>query len=41
MNLTIGSNRYDFWRVAVHEFAHHPVAGIGARDADPRGAVRD
>jgi O-Antigen ligase/Tetratricopeptide repeat len=28
--LTIGSNRYDFWRVAVTEFAHHPLGGIGA-----------
>ena len=27
----IGSNRYDFWRVALDEFAAHPVAGIGAR----------
>jgi len=29
--LTIGSNRYDFWRVALHEFEHHPLAGIGSR----------
>jgi hypothetical protein len=28
---SLGSNRYDFWRVALHEFADHPVAGIGAR----------
>src|SRR5439155_21643248 len=28
---SLGSNRYDFWRVALHEFEHHPVAGIGAR----------
>ncbi|HEY2935378.1 MAG TPA: O-antigen ligase family protein [Gaiellaceae bacterium] len=28
--LTLGSNRYDFWRVALKEFRSHPVAGIGA-----------
>jgi len=28
---SLGSNRYDFWRVALDEFEHHPVAGIGAR----------
>jgi O-Antigen ligase len=28
---SLGSNRYDFWRVALHEFEDHPVAGIGAR----------
>ena len=28
---TLGSNRYDFWRVAFKEFEHHPLAGIGAR----------
>src|SRR5436190_6372366 len=26
----LGSNRYDFYRVALNEFAAHPVAGIGA-----------
>jgi hypothetical protein len=26
---SLGSNRYDFWRVAWREFEHHPVAGIG------------
>ncbi len=26
----LGSNRYDFYRVALDEFASHPVAGIGA-----------
>jgi hypothetical protein len=26
----LGSNRYDFWRVAVAEFKAHPVNGIGA-----------
>jgi tetratricopeptide (TPR) repeat protein len=29
--LTLGSNRYDFWRVALHEFERHPIAGIGSR----------
>ncbi len=26
----LGSNRYDFYRVALNEFAAHPVLGIGA-----------
>jgi tetratricopeptide (TPR) repeat protein len=26
----LGSNRYDFYRVAVDEFSAHPLAGIGA-----------
>ena len=26
----LGSNRYDFYRVSLNEFAAHPVAGIGA-----------
>jgi O-antigen ligase len=26
---TLGSNRYDFWRVAADEFAAHPLAGVG------------
>jgi tetratricopeptide (TPR) repeat protein len=26
----LGSNRYDFYRVALDEFLHHPLAGIGA-----------
>jgi hypothetical protein len=26
---SLGSNRYDFWRVAVDEFAAHPLAGVG------------
>jgi O-antigen ligase len=26
-----GSNRYDFWRVALHAFVRHPVAGVGGR----------
>jgi O-antigen ligase len=29
--LSLGSNRYDFWRVAVARFEAHPVAGVGAR----------
>jgi hypothetical protein len=28
---SLGSNRYDFWRVEIRDFAHHPLAGIGAR----------
>jgi hypothetical protein len=28
---SLGSNRYDFWRVALDEFGHHPLAGIGSR----------
>lgn len=27
----LGSNRYDFWRVALDTFANHPLAGIGSR----------
>jgi O-Antigen ligase len=29
--ITIGSNRYDLWRVALDEFRDHPVAGTGGR----------
>jgi len=29
--VTVGSNRYDVWRVAVEEGREHPVAGLGAR----------
>jgi hypothetical protein len=25
----VGSGRYDIWRVAFHEFQHHPIAGVG------------
>jgi hypothetical protein len=32
--LNLGSNRYDFWRVALNEFRAHPVAGIGSRGWD-------
>jgi O-antigen ligase len=28
---SLGSNRYDFWRVALQTFEDHPVAGVGAR----------
>lgn len=28
---SLGSNRWDFWRVALDEFAEHPLAGIGVR----------
>jgi hypothetical protein len=28
-SLGVGSNRYDFWRVAVLEFRHHPLQGVG------------
>jgi hypothetical protein len=27
---SLGSNRYDFWRVAWNEFERHPAVGIGA-----------
>lgn len=29
-----GGNRYDYWRVAVAQFAEHPLAGIGAGNFD-------
>ena len=32
---SLGSNRYDFWRVALHEFRDHPLAGIGDRGFGP------
>ncbi len=28
---SLGSNRYDFWRVAVDEAGKHPLRGIGGR----------
>ncbi|MDX6414747.1 MAG: hypothetical protein QOH23_2157, partial [Gaiellaceae bacterium] len=28
-SLGVGSNRYDFWRVALIEFRHHPLEGVG------------
>ena len=27
---SLGSNRYDFWRVGMDEFARHPLAGVGS-----------
>ena len=37
----LGSNRYDFYRVALDEFATHPVGGIGADNfAEPYLAHR-
>ena len=33
--LQLGSYRYDIWRVALNEFAHHPLAGIGSRGFGP------
>lgn len=32
---SLGSNRYDFWRVALDKFERHPVAGIGGRGFGP------
>lgn len=29
-SIGLGSNRYDFWRVAVGEFRDHPLRGVGA-----------
>jgi O-Antigen ligase len=26
---SVGSNRYQYWKVAVRTFAHHPLAGVG------------
>ena len=28
--VTLQSNRYDYWRVALHAFAHEPIIGVGA-----------
>ena len=33
--LSLGSNRYDFWRVSLNEFREAPVAGAGARSFGP------
>jgi O-antigen ligase/polysaccharide polymerase Wzy-like membrane protein len=33
--LQLGSYRYDIWRVALHEFGHHPLSGIGSRGFGP------
>jgi O-antigen ligase len=32
---TIGSNRYDFWRVALDEFGEQPLRGAGGRSFGP------
>ena len=32
---TLGSNRYDFWRVSLDQLERHPVAGVGARGFGP------
>jgi len=32
--VNLGSNRYDFWRVALDEFRDHPLAGTGSRGWD-------
>ena len=29
-----GGNRYDYWRVAVDQFADHPLRGVGAGNYD-------
>jgi UDP-GlcNAc:undecaprenyl-phosphate GlcNAc-1-phosphate transferase len=33
--LSGGGNRYDYWRVAVHEFRMHPLDGVGAGNYAP------
>jgi hypothetical protein len=33
--LSLGSNRYDMWRVAIAESPEHPVLGVGARGFGP------
>ncbi len=33
--LSLGSNRYDFWRVALQEFGGQPLVGIGSRGFGP------
>jgi O-antigen ligase/polysaccharide polymerase Wzy-like membrane protein/tetratricopeptide repeat protein len=33
--LSLGSNRYDFWRVALGEFGDHPLVGTGSRGFGP------
>ncbi|HEU5213576.1 MAG TPA: O-antigen ligase family protein [Gaiellaceae bacterium] len=32
--VNLGSNRYDFWRVALSEFKAHPLVGVGSRGWD-------
>jgi O-antigen ligase len=31
---SVGGNRYDYWRIAWHQFADHPLDGIGAGNFD-------
>ena len=38
--ISLGSNRYDMWRVAFDEFRRHPVAGIGGRGFAPAYLVQ-
>lgn len=38
--LAPGSNRYDFWRVALLEFRDHPLTGGGARSFGPEYLLR-
>ena len=38
--VSLGSNRYDFWRVALNEFRDHPVAGIGGRGFGPAYLIK-
>jgi hypothetical protein len=33
--VTLGSNRYDFWRVALDDFREHPLTGAGGRAFGP------
>ena len=33
--LQLGSYRYDIWRVGLHQFEDHPLAGIGSRGFGP------
>jgi hypothetical protein len=36
----VGTSRYDVWRIALHQFAHHPIGGVGA-DNYLAGYLRD
>ncbi|HEY7018493.1 MAG TPA: tetratricopeptide repeat protein [Gaiellaceae bacterium] len=38
--ISLGSNRYDFWRVALTDFRHHALAGIGGRGFGPAYLVQ-
>jgi len=37
---SLGGERYDFWRVAVNEWSHHPIGGLG-QDNYAHAYVRD